>query len=179
MIRVPHTYAEWAEVLKAYKDKTNDQDVLKAMQKGTLEWQSGVAERFTEKYLNATNNRLNMAADKFQRDYSRGAVLHYGQAKLDKMQEVLYTFQKNKADVALLWLPDSKAGQILQNTAPELWEQYQNLIQEYCNGGWGIYADCSEAEQAVQICDACYGDGGSIVNRCRNMGKVARTEERL
>lgn len=73
MIRVPHTYAEWAEVLKAYKDKTNDQDVLKAMQKGTLEWQSGVAERFTEKYLNATNNRLNMAADKFQRDYSRAA----------------------------------------------------------------------------------------------------------
>lgn len=110
---------------------------------------------------------------------SASAVLHYGQAKLDKMQEVLYTFQKNQADIALLWLPDSEAGQILQDTAPGLWEQYQNLIQEYCNGGWGIYADSSEAEQAVQICDACYGDGGSIVNRCRNMGKVVRTEDML
>ncbi|MDO4312445.1 MAG: hypothetical protein Q4C52_05120 [Eubacteriales bacterium] len=109
MIRVPHTYAEWAEVLKAYKDKTNDQDVLKAMQKGTLEWQSGVAERFTEKYLNATNNRLNMAADKFQRDYSRaagseGAVI---QALIAMRKELAFLMQA--ADIPAV--PEEVRGQ--------------------------------------------------------------------
>lgn len=73
MIRTPHTYAEWSEVLTAYKDKTDDQGVLQAMRQGTIEWQSGVAERFTDKFLNATNVRLNVAADKFQRDISRAA----------------------------------------------------------------------------------------------------------
>ena len=46
MIQVPHTYAEWASVLDMLKEKQDDEAVLSAMQQGTLEWQSGVAERF-------------------------------------------------------------------------------------------------------------------------------------
>lgn len=95
MIRTPHTYAEWAEVLKVYREKTDDAAALKAMQQGTIEWQSGVAERFTEKLLSATNARLNGAADKFQKDISRaggseGAMI---QALLSMRKELAFIAQ--------------------------------------------------------------------------------------
>ena len=63
-IAPPHTYAEWAPVLDMLKNKTNDEDVLQAMLQGTVEWQSGVAERFAKKLIDAVT-------DKFQKDYLR------------------------------------------------------------------------------------------------------------
>ncbi len=92
MIREPHTYAEWNEVLKEYKAKGNDADVLQAMQQGTIEWQSGVAERFSRKLLEATNARLNAASDKFQRDmtHSRGSEGGLVQALLDMRKELAF-----------------------------------------------------------------------------------------
>jgi len=47
----PHTYAEWVSVLNMLKEKVDDQEVLQAMQRGTVEWQSGVAERFSKKLI--------------------------------------------------------------------------------------------------------------------------------
>lgn len=71
MIRAPHTYAEWASVLTLLKDKTDDGAVLAAMQAGTIEWQTGVAERFSKKLIDAVNSRMNAASDKFQLDIQR------------------------------------------------------------------------------------------------------------
>ena len=71
MIAVPHTYAEWARILDLFQSKSNDETVLKAMQQGTIEWQTGVAERFSRRLIDAVNFRMNAATDKFQRDLSR------------------------------------------------------------------------------------------------------------
>jgi hypothetical protein len=62
MIPTPHTYAQWVEVITIFKNKSNDEDVLTAMQSGTIGWQSGVAERFST---------MNTASDKFQLDITR------------------------------------------------------------------------------------------------------------
>lgn len=67
----PTTYAEWVQVLDIFKSKTNDEDVLAAMKQGTLEWQSGVAERFSKKLIDVVNARMNAASDKFQTDMTR------------------------------------------------------------------------------------------------------------
>ena len=67
----PRIYADWVELLDLFHDKTDDEEVLAAMQQGTLEWQSGVAERFSQKLVDAFNHRMNMATDKFQREMSR------------------------------------------------------------------------------------------------------------
>ena len=48
MIPAPHTYSEWVNVLEVLRNKTNDVDALEAMKAGTIEWQSGVAERFSK-----------------------------------------------------------------------------------------------------------------------------------
>lgn len=71
MIDAPHTYSEWVSVLTIFRSKNNDEEVLKAMQNGSIEWQSGVAERFSQKLIDAVNARMNAASDKFQLDMSR------------------------------------------------------------------------------------------------------------
>lgn len=73
-VKCPSTYAEWMNVLDMLSSKTDDTYVLEVMQKGTLEWQSGVAERFSKSLIGAINHRMNKAVDKFQRElnYSIG-----------------------------------------------------------------------------------------------------------
>ena len=71
MIKTPNSYAEWGELLEILKLKENDDDVLKAMLSGTLEWQAGIAERFSEKLISVVNHRMNLASDKFMQDQDR------------------------------------------------------------------------------------------------------------
>lgn len=70
-IAPPKTYSEWVTVLDMLKAKSDDDAVLSAMQKGTIEWQSGVAERFAKKLIDVINYRMNAASDKFQREMTR------------------------------------------------------------------------------------------------------------
>lgn len=70
-IAPPRTYAEWVLVLDMLKNKTDDEDVLQAMQNGSVEWQTGVAERFSKKLIDTVNHRMNSATDKFQKEMAR------------------------------------------------------------------------------------------------------------
>lgn len=71
MIATPRTYSEWVEILTILKNKTDDDAVVRAMKSGTIEWQSGVAERFSKKLIDAVNFRMNAASDRFQKEISR------------------------------------------------------------------------------------------------------------
>ena len=71
MIPAPHTYAEWVNVLEIFKARTDDFEVLEAMQNGTIEWQAGVADRFVKRLIDAVNDRLNHATDKLNKDMQR------------------------------------------------------------------------------------------------------------
>lgn len=72
-VSVPHTYSEWVAVLDMLKNKEDDELVLQVMQKGTIEWQSGVSERFAKKLIDVINYRMNEASDKFQKQMSRSS----------------------------------------------------------------------------------------------------------
>lgn len=102
---------------------------------------------------------------------SASALLFHGEKMIQKMREVFQTFSENKDRVALLWRPDPTVKKVLRKKHPELWRSYRDLVQEYKDYGWGIVDDCRDADRAVLLCDACYGDGGSIVNACRVKGK--------
>lgn len=67
----PSTYAAWSQLLTELSAGEDDEAVLLAMKKGTLAWQSGVAERFTEKFGHVLEDRLNRAIDGFQKGMSR------------------------------------------------------------------------------------------------------------
>lgn len=127
MIRAPHTYAEWNQVLKKYKAKENDADVMQAMQQGTIEWQSGVAERFSRKLLEATNARLNAASDKFQRDmtHSRGSEGGLIQALLDMRKELAFL----AGAVNIPAVPEEQRKQFVQLVLDQA-DQVQNSLED-------------------------------------------------
>lgn len=119
MISAPHTYSEWVAVFTALKNKSDDEEVLKAMKSGTVEWQSGVAERFSRKLVDAFNARMNAASDKFQTDISRaggqeGAVV---QAILALRKEMSFLAQA----INMPALPDKER------------RYYLNLVVEHAN----------------------------------------------
>lgn len=119
MIPAPHTYSEWVNVLEILRNKTNDVDALEAMKAGTIEWQSGVAERFSKKLIDAINVRMNTASDKFQTDLSRargqeGAII---QSVLALRREMSFLLQA----VNLPAIPEDKR------------QYYLNLVVEQAN----------------------------------------------
>lgn len=92
MIPAPHTYADWVHVLDILKARSNDAEVLEAMRNGTVEWQTGVAERFSKRLIDTVNHRMNAASDKFQKEMNRsggseGAVV---QALLSLRKEMAF-----------------------------------------------------------------------------------------
>ena len=94
-IKPPVTYSQWVELLDMLKEKTNDDAVLRAICQGTIEWQSGVAERFATKLTTVINARMNAATDKFQRDLNNardneGAIV---QALLSLRKEMKFLAQ--------------------------------------------------------------------------------------
>ena len=92
VIKPPRIYSEWVEVLDLLKAKTDDSAVLQALQQGTIEWQSGVAERFAKKLTDSINARMDAASDKFQRDlnYARGQENQIVQALLTLRKEMSF-----------------------------------------------------------------------------------------
>ena len=67
MMCPPKTYADWTVLLTLFKERGHDEEVLAAMQEGSLSWQSGVAERFTAQLMNAVEVRLGAASEVFSR----------------------------------------------------------------------------------------------------------------
>ena len=95
MMPTPHTYSEWTKVLDIFKAKEDDTGILSVMKEGTLEWQSGVAERFSKRLVEAVNTRMNAASDKFQRDMNsaRGEEGAIVQALLALRKELAFLVQ--------------------------------------------------------------------------------------
>lgn len=98
---------------------------------------------------------------------SASALFGHGEKMIHKMEEVFQTFQNCQDEVALIWRPDPKTREVLRRRYPGLWQKYRNLVQKYREDAWGIYDDSPDAQRAISLCDAGYGDGGTTLNACR------------
>jgi hypothetical protein len=94
-ITPPRIYSEWVEAFDALLARTDDAGVLEALRQGTIEWQSGVAERFAKKLTDTINARMNAASDRFQRDMNnaRGQEGQIVQALLALRKEMRFLAQ--------------------------------------------------------------------------------------
>jgi hypothetical protein len=70
-MKPPTAYSEWVACLDVLASESQDDEVLYAMENGTLEWTSGVAERLTTRLYETADRRLTRAADLLQRDLNR------------------------------------------------------------------------------------------------------------
>ena len=96
---------------------------------------------------------------------------------LDKMQNVFRVFKERQEDVTLLWRPHPLMQETIANSYPELWEQYQAIVQQYKQEGWGIYDDSADLDRAIAISDAYYGDYSSVMMLFQEQGKPVMIQD--
>ena len=98
------------------------------------------------------------------------SLLQHDEKMLAKMRSVFETFKESVEDVALLWRPHPLIKATIESMRPQLWEEYEKLLEEYKAEGWGIYDDSAELDRAIALSDAYYGDHSSLVQLCQSAG---------
>ena len=101
---------------------------------------------------------------------SVGALLEHSEKMLDKMKDVFRIFYENREDIVLLWRPHPLIKATIESMRPQLWREYEKLVEEYKKAGWGIYDDTAELDRAIELSDAYYGDHSSVVQLCCKKG---------
>lgn len=94
---------------------------------------------------------------------SISSLLRHNEKMLVKMKSVFRTFKEKKNEVALLWRPHPLIRATVESMRPEFKAEYDKLVEEYREEGWGIYDDTADMNRAIGISDAYYGDPSSLV----------------
>ncbi len=102
---------------------------------------------------------------------SIGQLLESASQILIKMKAVFQVFKENQDEAALLWRPHPLMENTIRTMHPELWPEYEKLVAEYRQEGWGIYDDSADMNRAVALSDAYYGDHSSVVQVYQETGK--------
>lgn len=102
---------------------------------------------------------------------SIAALLEHNEKMLEKMKDVFQTFKENQDEVALLWRPHPLIKTTVSAMRPQLWMEYEKIVNQYKEAGWGIYDDSSDMDRAVVLSDGYYGDGSSVVQVYQETGK--------
>ena len=102
---------------------------------------------------------------------SVAGLLTHNDKMIAKMEYVFRTFKENQKEVALLWRPHPLIKATVESMRPQLWTAYDRLVRNYIEEGWGIYDDTADLDRAIEISDAYYGDGSSVVQLYQQTGK--------
>lgn len=102
---------------------------------------------------------------------SIAALLEHNEKMLEKIKDVFRVFKENQDEVALLWRPHPLIKSTVSSMRPQLWIEYEKLVNQYHQEGWGIYDDSSDMDRAVVLSDAYYGDMSSVVQVYQQTGK--------
>ena len=102
---------------------------------------------------------------------SVAALLNHGEKMLEKIQDVFCEFQKNTNEVILLWRPHPLMKATFNSMRPQLWQEYQDIEEQYRMEAWGIFDDTADMDRAIILSDAYYGDNSSIVHLYQKTGK--------
>lgn len=102
---------------------------------------------------------------------SVSALLEYSDKTVEKIRQVLQVFQENQNEVALLWRPHPLIKATIESMRPQLWCEYQKIVEKYKEEKWGIYDDSANMNRAVVLSDAYYGDESSVLQLYKFTGK--------
>lgn len=102
---------------------------------------------------------------------SINGLLHHDATMLEKMKDVFRVFKKFRNEAVLLWRPHPLIKTTIASMRPQLWGKYIELVEQYCNEGWGIYDDTADMDRAVALSDAYYGDYSSVAYLYRKTEK--------
>lgn len=101
---------------------------------------------------------------------SLGAALDNSDMVCKKLRYVFDVF-KNRQDVALWWRPHPLMEATFRSMRPEHYAEYEQIVAEYKQDGWGIYDDTPEPNRAIVCSDCYYGDDSGVLWSYRETGK--------
>lgn len=70
----PASYAQWSQHLDALARGDDDDNCLRQLHAGSLHWSAGVAPLFVQRLADEVQRRLNVCADRLQRDLQQRAM---------------------------------------------------------------------------------------------------------
>lgn len=108
---------------------------------------------------------------------SINSFLAHEDKMLRKMKNVLRIFKEHQEEVALLWRPHPLLENTLKSMRGGLLEEYQEMVRDYKEQGWGIFDDTADMNRSVTLSDAYYGDGSSMVWLYQKAGKLAMIQD--
>lgn len=96
---------------------------------------------------------------------SMSVLSQYGEQYLEKLQNVIFSFVDKQEEAVIWWRPQplSMLREALLPEKSALYLKYEELVKNYQNKKIGIYDETAEEERAAELCDAYYGDGGSML----------------
>ncbi len=97
-MNAPVTFAEWSDLFDMVKKRLNDAETLEAAQNGTYDMQPIAAELWMEEFTAAINERLNLANQRFKRDFSvsAGSEGRIIQALSSLKKELIFVYKLSK-----------------------------------------------------------------------------------
>ena len=99
------------------------------------------------------------------------ALLKNSDRMTAKIKNVLMFFKEKQDEAALLWRPHPLIKATIESMRPDLWQEYNTIVEQYRKDEWGIYDDTSDMDRAIVISDAYYGDASSLVQLYKKTGK--------
>lgn len=99
---------------------------------------------------------------------SAGSFEENGKLLVDKIRKSLEIFAQNKDDIAVIIYQDAFSKEFCMNLDVSIWQEYEQIVEEYVNNGVGILCREDEAtmskEDLVILADAYYGDTGLLAH---------------
>lgn len=105
--------------------------------------------------------------------YNTSLVVTLGdtEQELKKIESVINYFYQTRDEFVLLWRPHPLMRATIDSMRTELSVRYQEIVDAYKHGGWGIYDDTPCYHTAFALSDAYYGDSSSLVPLYQATGK--------
>lgn len=124
-MEAPHTYSEWVSLFKRFSEGADDKEVVLAMKNGSLEWQAGVADRFSKHFSNALNKRIKSALDRFDENMKRSTDAEEGYIRSLNALGMELSFIRDAAD--LQCIPEEYRVQFVQLVSSAADQAQQSL----------------------------------------------------
>lgn len=128
-MKTPEIYSEWCEIfdeIEIWEIGHQDADVVEAMDKGSIRWVSGVAERVNQRLLNLVNDRLN----KLNTFYAKRLMLAQNSVDMEHLL-ILYRkeliFIKHMANLEML---SKELREMLTKEIKEVAKKVQKSLED-------------------------------------------------
>lgn len=96
-------------------------------------------------------------------------LLRHNEDIIKKYRMYLF-FKAHQDEMALLCQSHPLIQAMISSMRPMLWAEYEKLLIQYKEEGWGIYDDTADLSRAIENSDAYFGKESSVMLLTRRRG---------